>query len=105
MPDRVVVVGLGPAGGARVLPGGRRVLDTAAHRYVRTRRHPAVDDLVAAGLTFESFDDVYDVAEDLAAAYTEIAARLVVAAHRHGEVVYAVPGSPAVAERTVALLR
>jgi tetrapyrrole methylase family protein/MazG family protein len=105
VPDQVVVVGLGPAGADHLLPVARRVLDDGAHRYVRTRRHPAVDDLVAAGLTFESFDDVYDVAEDLAAAYTEIAARLVAAAHRHGEVVYAVPGSPAVAERTVALLR
>ena len=35
----------------------------------------------------------------------EIVAALVAAAREHGEVVYAVPGSPAVAERTVALLR
>jgi len=37
--------------------------------------------------------------------YAEIAARVVEEAAEHGEVVYAVPGSPSVAERTVVLLR
>ncbi len=104
MPGRVVVVGLGPAGADHLLPMARTALESVSHRYARTRRHPAVDDLVAAGITFESFDDVYDGADDLDAAYAEIARRLVAAAAEHGEVVYAVPGSPAVAERAVGLL-
>jgi tetrapyrrole methylase family protein/MazG family protein len=105
MPDRVVAVGLGPAGADHVLPVARAALEASTHRYARTLRHPAVDDLVAAGITFESFDDVYDAAPDLETAYAEIAARLIAAAHEHGDVVYAVPGSPVVAERAVALLR
>jgi tetrapyrrole methylase family protein/MazG family protein len=105
VPDRVVAVGLGPAGVDHLLPVARAALETAEHRFVRTRRHPAVDELAATGMTFESFDPVYDGASDLEAAYAEIATRLVAAAHEHGEVVYAVPGSPAVAERAVALLR
>ncbi len=82
-----------------------RTLASSSHRYARTLRHPAVDDLLADGITFTSFDDVYDAAPDLESAYAEIAARLVAAAHEHGEIVYAVPGSPTVAERAVALLR
>jgi tetrapyrrole methylase family protein/MazG family protein len=105
MADRIVAVGLGPAGADHLLPVARAALDALSHRYVRTLRHPAVDDLVAAGVAFTSFDDVYDAASDLEAAYQEIAVRLVAAAHEHGEVLYAVPGSPAVAERAVALLR
>ncbi|HEU5309695.1 MAG TPA: nucleoside triphosphate pyrophosphohydrolase [Acidimicrobiia bacterium] len=105
MADRIVAVGLGPAGADHLLPVARAALLASSHRYARTLRHPAVDDLLAAGLTFISFDDAYDAAPDLGAAYEEIAARLVAAAHEHGDVVYAVPGSPAVAERTVALLR
>jgi tetrapyrrole methylase family protein/MazG family protein len=105
MPDRVVVVGLGPAGADHVLPVALDALRATAHRYVRTRRHPAVDDLAAEGLTFESFDGIYDAAPDLGTAYVEIAAALVASAHEHGDVVYAVPGNPAVAERAVALLR
>ncbi len=104
MPGRVVVVGLGPAGADHLLPVARAALESASHRCARTLRHPAIDDLVAAGLEFESFDDVYDTALDLDAAYTEIAARLAAAAFDR-DVVYAVPGSPAVAERAVALLR
>jgi len=105
VPDRVVAVGLGPAGADHLLPVARATLEAAPQRYARTLRHPAIDDLVAAGVTFTSFDDVYDAAADLESAYAEIATRLVDAAHVHGEVVYAVPGSPAVAERAVALLR
>ncbi len=105
MPGRVVVVGLGPAGADHVLPVARRVLEGATRRYARTARHPAVEDLTADGVTFETFDARYDAAPDLEHAYAEIARVLVDAAGEHGEVVYAVPGSPAVAERTVTLLR
>jgi tetrapyrrole methylase family protein/MazG family protein len=104
-PGRVVVVGLGPAGADHLLPVARAAIEGATHRFVRTRRHQAVVDLEGEGIVFESFDAVYDAAPDLEHAYTEIAGALVDAANEHGEVVYAVPGSPAVAERTVALLR
>ena len=102
---RVVVVGLGPAGADHLLPVARAALDAGAHRFARTARHPAVDDLHAVGVTFSTFDAVYDAAPDLEHAYAEITRTLVAAAREHGEVLYAVPGSPAVAERTVALLR
>jgi tetrapyrrole methylase family protein / MazG family protein len=105
MPGRVVVVGLGPAGADHVLPVARAAIDAASVRFVRTSRHPAVDDLAVEGIAFQSFDAVYDAARDLETAYTEIAGALAAAADEHGEVVYAVPGSPVVAERAVALLR
>jgi tetrapyrrole methylase family protein/MazG family protein len=53
----------------------------------------------------ESFDDLYERAASLDEVYRAIVERLVTSAGEHGEVLYAVPGSPAVAERTVALLR
>jgi tetrapyrrole methylase family protein/MazG family protein len=105
VPGRVVVVGLGPAGADHVLPVARAALDAASHRYARTARHPAIADLTAEGMTFETFDALYDAAPDLDHAYAEIARTLVDAASEHGEVVYAVPGNPVVAERSVALLR
>jgi tetrapyrrole methylase family protein/MazG family protein len=102
---RVIAVGLGPAGADHVLPAARAALEDASTRFVRTRRHPAVTQLEADGIAFESFDAVYERAADLEAAYAEIVAALVAAAATRGEVAYAVPGNPAVAERTVALLR
>jgi tetrapyrrole methylase family protein/MazG family protein len=52
-----------------------------------------------------SFDDVYEAADTFASVYAEIADRLVAAAAEHGHVLYAVPGSPLVLERSVATLR
>ena len=105
MGGRIVVVGLGPAGADHVLPAARRVLEQIPNRYVRTSRHPAVGDLAAAGLELRSFDDDYDAAADLDDVYDRIAAELLDVAATAGEVVYAVPGNPAVAERSVELLR
>jgi tetrapyrrole methylase family protein/MazG family protein len=104
MPGRVTIVGLGPAGTDHLLPAARSALEQARVRFVRTARHPAVDELAAAGISFVSFDAHYEAAPDLEHAYRAMVDDLVSAASRHGDVAYAVPGSPAVAERTVELL-
>ncbi|HEX5586085.1 MAG TPA: SAM-dependent methyltransferase, partial [Acidimicrobiia bacterium] len=104
MAGRVTVVGLGPAGADHLLPAARSALDTAGRRFVRTRRHPAVVELEAEGMRFASFDDVYDTSPDLDTAYARMV-DVVLSAAATAHVVYAVPGSPAVAERTVELLR
>ena len=100
---RVVVVGLGPADPSLTTTA---TLDAvAAHppeaRWCRTDRHPSVSVLGPHG----SFDDVYETAERIGDVYPTIVERLVALAGRHGSVLYAVPGSPLVAERTVELLR
>jgi tetrapyrrole methylase family protein/MazG family protein len=102
---RVVVVGLGPAGAAYVLPVAREAIVRAPVRVARTRRHPAVADLEGEGIAFESFDALYEQADDLDAVYETIVDELGRRAVHDGEVVYAVPGNPAVAERSVVLLR
>jgi tetrapyrrole methylase family protein/MazG family protein len=104
VPGRVVVVGLGPAGADYLLPAARRALESAQRRFVRTRRHPAVADLEAEGMQLASFDHVYESSPDLDSAYREMVDVLLAAA-AVDEVVYGVPGSPAIAERTVELLR
>jgi tetrapyrrole methylase family protein/MazG family protein len=102
---RVVVVGLGPAGAELLLPAARAAFAAVPIRFVRTSRHPAVDELAAEGIAFKALDQLYDEGDDLDAVYSAIASYVVDAAHTHGEVVYAVPGSPNVAEKTVLLLR
>jgi tetrapyrrole methylase family protein/MazG family protein len=100
MPPRVVVAGLGPAGPDLITAGTRDRIDAIAQRYLRTRRHPAaavVDDAVA-------FDARYDDAGSFEEVYAGIVDDLADAAAAHGEVLYLVPGSPLVAERTVELL-
>jgi tetrapyrrole methylase family protein / MazG family protein len=98
---RVVVVGLGPSTAELVTTAARAAIDGAARGFVRTARHPAAS--VAAG--FKSFDDVYDSAGSFDEVYSAIVEALVAGATAAGEVTYAVPGSPLVAERTVDMLR
>jgi tetrapyrrole methylase family protein/MazG family protein len=97
---RVVVVGLGPAGPELVTAATLDAIGRVPRRFLRTARHPS------AGVVGDAtaFDRLYDEAEAIDAVYTGIADALVAAATEHGEVLYAVPGSPAVAERTVELL-
>ena len=97
----VVVVGLGPAGVDLLTTATVDALAAIHHRYLRTTRHPAAAAVDGA----MSFDSVYDSAATLDAVYTGIVDALAEAAAAHGTVLYAVPGSPLVAERTVELLR
>lgn len=99
------MVGLGPAGLDLLLPVARAEIERVGHRFARTGRHPAVAELEAAGLSFETFDAAYEAAPDFDELYPAIVASVLDAAREHGEVVYAVPGNPGVAERTVPLLR
>ena len=99
----VVVVGLGPAGTDLVGPRAAELLRDPGRTWLRTARHPAAAALEGA----HTFDDVYDSAGTFDEVYADIVEQLVAAADAASPepVVYAVPGSPLVAERTVELLR
>jgi tetrapyrrole methylase family protein / MazG family protein len=98
---RVVVCGIGPAGVDLVTGAAREAIARIPHRYLRTTRHPSAPVVGEA----RSFDDLYEAADDIEQVYAGIVEALVDAAGAQGEVLYAVPGSPAVAERTVELLQ
>jgi tetrapyrrole methylase family protein/MazG family protein len=94
------VVGLGPAGPELVTAGTLVEIERVPFRFLRTTRHPAASVLEGS----PSFDAIYESADDFAEVYRRIADDLVAAARREGEVLYAVPGSPRVLERSVDLL-
>jgi len=98
---RVVVVGLGPGDERFVTADTLATIAAIPHRFLRTTRHPSAHVVPDA----DSFDAVYEVADTFADVYATITDRLVGAAHEHGEVLFAVPGSPLVLERTVRRLR
>jgi tetrapyrrole methylase family protein / MazG family protein len=97
---RITIVGLGPGAPELVTAGTRDAIDRIGRRFLRTTRHPSAQVVGDA----DSFDDVYDSEPTFEAVYGVIAERLVSAAAAEGEVLYAVPGSPRVLERTVDLL-
>jgi tetrapyrrole methylase family protein/MazG family protein len=98
----LTVVGLGPGRPELLTREAETLLATAEELWVRTRRHPTVAALPFGG-TLRSFDSVYRRAERIEAVYEQIAERLVHLARRPRGVVYAVPGDPSVAERSVRL--
>ena len=99
---RVVVVGLGPGGADLLVPAAPA--PWKARRAASCARDVIKPSLIAAdGLELETFDDRYDAADDLESVYSGIVEALIAAASE-GDVAYAVPGNPAVAERTVELL-
>lgn len=101
MSARLTVCGLGPGHPGQVTEATRAVLAGASRTFLRTTRHPTAE-LAVGG---ESFDHHYERADSFEEVYQRIADDLVAAATGDDGVVYAVPGSPLVLERTVGLLR
>jgi tetrapyrrole methylase family protein / MazG family protein len=101
MPGRIVVVGLGPGGASHVTTETLATIERINHRHLRTSIHPSAH-LVPDAV---SHDDLYETADTFDEVYIEIANRLTAATSEYGEVLYAVPGSPLVLERTVRYLR
>src|ERR1019366_822185 len=99
---RVRVVGLGPGDARYVTAGTAAALRDAAVARLRTNVHPGADEFA-----IESYDQWYESADSFEQLYARIVDDLVQLAHTSPtlEVVYAVPGSPLVAEHTVELLR
>ena len=102
MPAHIAVVGLGPAGPDLITAGALARMASAERCVLRTSRHPAASAVPDA----TSFDHIYDDGETLDAVYRRIVDDVVALAVSldGAELVYAVPGSPVVAEHTVELL-
>ncbi|MDE3043942.1 MAG: hypothetical protein KGJ10_03855 [Acidobacteriota bacterium] len=96
----VVVLGLGPSDVALMTTRATTLLDDAPVARLRTRVHPAA----ARWPQVPSYDEWYETSDSFASLYARVVDDLVSLATQHGRVVYAVPGSPIVAERTVELL-
>ena len=100
----ITIVGLGPG------PFGCLSLETwdiirqAPKLLLRTAIHPTVDELRSRGVQFASYDSFYEQGKDFDAIYQAIAADVLQQAQTEA-VVFAVPGSPMVAEKTVGLIR
>ncbi len=97
----ITVCGLGPGGPDRLTEETARVLRGPDPVFLRTSRHPTAHRAVGAS----SFDHLYEQADTFDEIYRAIADEVVAAAEDQGRVVYAVPGSPLVLERSVRHLR
>lgn len=95
------IVGLGPADDAYVTEHTRHIIASHNVRYIRTAQHPSAHIVANA----RSLDHHYESAATFDDVYRGIVEELVAAAAEQGRILYAVPGSPLILERTVQLLR
>lgn len=100
---KISVVGLGPGDMAQLPMGVYHLLKGGQPIFLRTKLHPVVETLEKEGLAFNSFDAVYEANEQFEGVYDKIVAQLIAAAEKQ-DIIYAVPGHPMVAEKTVQLL-
>lgn len=101
----LIVVGLGAGRKGLMTEETKKLLTEEACVRLRTAKHPTVEELKEEGYTFQSFDHVYEEKETFAEVYDTITEACLSLAKREGRLIYAVPGSPLVAEKTVQLLR
>ncbi|NRG44522.1 nucleoside triphosphate pyrophosphohydrolase [Bacillus sp. CRN 9] len=100
---KISIIGLG-AGDFEQLPMGvYKQLKASDHLYLRTKEHPVIAELESDGLAYQSFDHIYEAHDQFDAVYEEICSFLLQEASKYN-LVYAVPGHPLVAEKTVQLL-
>ena len=99
----LTVVGLGPGAAGHL---SLETLQLLEERFVilRTEIHPTVAELKQRGISYISCDGWYEKEATFEEVYDKISS-FVMEQAEDKDVVYAVPGSPLVAERTVVLLR
>lgn len=101
----ITIVGLGPGAFGLLTVETLELLKAAKPLLLRTAKHPTVSEMRRRGIEFESYDYVYEEQDSFEEVYHTIAKACLAQAKTGENLVYAVPGSPLVAERTVILIR
>src|SRR5699024_4519888 len=105
MTKHIDIIGLGEGDINKLTRGVYKKLTTRPSTVlVRTVDHPAVQALKEAGVVFQAFDDIYEAEEQFEVVYDRIVKTLVEKAGEES-IIYAVPGHPMLAEKTVQLLQ
>lgn len=102
---KIQVVGLGYGDESTLSQQVREILEKESEIWLRTEQHSVVSWLRKKGIKFHTFDRIYEQTSHFDAVYPQITRSLFQQARStKTTVVYAVPGHPMVAERTVQLL-
>ena len=97
----IKIVGLGPGAKEALTIGTICELESNKNIFLRTEKHPTVDYLKEKKIIFDTYDNVYESIGSFDEVYLNIANDLIKKHEKLGDLVYAVPGHPLVAERSV----
>lgn len=101
---KIKIVGMGPGDASLITLGTYRELISTPNLFLRTAIHPTVAQLDADGISYQALDHFYEEGTSFATVYQNIVSFLINTVKECSELIYAVPGSPLVAEQTVQLL-
>ena len=99
---KISIVGLGPGDYSLISQGALEALQNGKRIFLRTEKHPIVDKL-RESIQFTSLDYFYDREDNFENVYNKIS-EYVIEQAKDGDLVYAVPGHPRVAEKTVSII-
>lgn len=97
----IKIVGLGPGSPEALTIGAVKALEESKNLYFRTEKHPTVDYLKQGLKHFKTCDNYYEEGNSFDEVYSNIAREMIEEYKKYGDLVYAVPGHPLVAERSV----
>ncbi|MGY3778689.1 MazG nucleotide pyrophosphohydrolase domain-containing protein [Isobaculum melis] len=100
---KITIVGLGAGDMSQLPMGVYQLLQSNQPIYLRTKLHPVVTQLAEEGLIMASFDAIYEQNQQFDGVYEQVVKELLQLAEQQ-DIIYAVPGHPMVAEKTVQLL-
>jgi tetrapyrrole methylase family protein/MazG family protein len=95
------IIGLGPGAPEELTIGAIKELKNSACVYLRTEKHPTVEFLKAEGIQFDTYDYVYENSNSFDEVYKTIAEDVVNKVKTSKDFIFAVPGHPLVAEKSV----
>lgn len=99
---KISIVGLGPGDYSLISQGALEALQSAQKIFLRTEKHPTVDKLKES-IKYTSLDHFYEKEENFEDVYTKIS-EFIIETSKEGDLVYAVPGHPRVAEKSVGII-
>ena len=99
---KISIVGLGPGDYSLISQGALEALQNGKRIFLRTEKHPIVGKL-RESIQFTSLDYFYDREDNFENVYNKISEYIIEQA-KDGDLVYAVPGHPRVAEKTVSII-
>jgi len=101
--NQLRIIGLGPGGKQYLTLEALECIQEKKTIYARTMKHPVMDYLIEMGGQFVGMDHYYEEGQTFDEVYLNIAQEIIDRLSEQ-DVIYAVPGNPFVAERTVEIL-
>jgi len=92
--DTIQIIGLGIGGIDDLSLKAYKALTGRIPTYLRTNRHPIVEEMEINGIEFTTFDNIFNEFVEFDEIYNKIVEKIVAEVKKYGKINYCIPGSP-----------